>query len=92
MHVFETVKLRVISFFSQILTAELSLPDELSCEASDFVSKLLAKDPQERLGGGEDGAEELKRHPFFRVSVFLFSHLHYPSKPCFFLCLIHNSM
>jgi serine/threonine protein kinase len=68
MHIFIMIKLRAKSFFSQILTAEPHIPDGLSPEASDFVSKLLVKDPQERLGGGEDDAEELKRHPFFRVS------------------------
>ena len=37
---------------------------------SDFISKLLVKDPRKRLGGGEEDAEELKRHPFFNVSSF----------------------
>jgi hypothetical protein len=71
MHVFEMVKVRArLFFFSQIITAEPSLPDELSREASDFILKLLAKEPKERLGGGKGGAEELKRHPFFKVSGF----------------------
>jgi ribosomal protein S6 kinase alpha-5 len=37
---------------------------------SDFISKLLVKDPRRRLGGGEEDAEELKRHAFFSVSFF----------------------
>jgi serine/threonine protein kinase len=68
MHIFIMVKLRARSFFSQILTAEPHIPDGLSPEASDFISKLLVKDPRQRLGGGENDAEELKRHPFFIVS------------------------
>lgn len=64
------VKIRARLFFSQILTAEPNLPDELSCEASDFISKLLVKNPKERLGGRKDDAQEIKSHPFFRVSGF----------------------
>jgi serine/threonine protein kinase len=41
-------------------------PTNLSCDAADFISKLLVKDPRKRLGGGKDDAEELKRHPFLR--------------------------
>lgn len=44
------------------------IPDDLSADVADFISKLLVKDPRKRLGGGEEDAEELKRHPFFRVS------------------------
>lgn len=35
-------------------------------DVADFISKLLVKDPRERLGGGEEDAKELKRHPFFK--------------------------
>jgi hypothetical protein len=41
------------------------------------------KDPQERLGGGEDDAEELKRHPFFKVSF-------HPSHACYLLKICLN--
>jgi ribosomal protein S6 kinase alpha-5 len=50
----------------QILTAEPYIPDDLSFDAADFISKLLVKDPRKHLGGGEDDAEELKRHPFLK--------------------------
>jgi serine/threonine protein kinase len=59
-----------ILFFSHILKAEPPIPDDLSPEASDFVKKLLLKNPQKRLGGGKGDAEELKRHLFFKVSFF----------------------
>jgi ribosomal protein S6 kinase alpha-5 len=50
---------------SRIINDEPRIPD-LSSDATDFISKLLVKDPQKRLGGGGEGAEELKRHPFFK--------------------------
>ncbi|KAJ9578919.1 hypothetical protein L9F63_004876, partial [Diploptera punctata] len=50
----------------RILKTTPPIPAELSPEVSDFISKLLIKDSKKRLGGGEDDAEELKRHPFFK--------------------------
>jgi serine/threonine protein kinase len=44
------------------------IPDDLSAEVADFITKLLVKDPRKRLGGGEEDSEELKRHSFFKVS------------------------
>jgi serine/threonine protein kinase len=49
-----------------VLKEEPCIPDDLSRDAADFISKLLVKDPEKRLGAGEDGVEELKRHPFFK--------------------------
>ncbi|PNF30492.1 hypothetical protein B7P43_G10867 [Cryptotermes secundus] len=51
---------------SRIITTEPDIPDDLSFDAADFISQLLVKDPQKRLGGGKDDAEELKRHPFLK--------------------------
>ena len=34
------------------------------------MSQLLAKDPKQRLGCREEGAAEVKRHPFFRNMNF----------------------
>jgi hypothetical protein len=39
-------------------------------EAVDLVSKMLTKDETQRLGAGAHGAEEIKKHPFFKVSSF----------------------
>ena len=33
------------------------------------VVQLLQKDPEKRLGGGEEDAQEVKRHHFFRVII-----------------------
>jgi serine/threonine protein kinase len=52
--------------FYRILETNPTIPDHLSHDASDLISKLLAKNPEERLGGGKDNADELKRHPFFK--------------------------
>ena len=37
----------------------------VSNEGKDLLSKLLIKDPQLRLGGGERDAIEIKEHPWF---------------------------
>ena len=59
---------RCIQLFCSILTTAPVIPENLSPEIADFISKMLDKDPRTRLGGGTEDAEELKRHPFFRVS------------------------
>jgi serine/threonine protein kinase len=79
-----------INFFSRILTAEPRIPGGISPEASDFILKLLMKDPRKRLGGGKSDAEELKRHPFFKVSFFPITCLFF--KNVFEPCLIHGNM
>ena len=61
------IKTKII-FYSRILTAKPCIPNGISPEVSDFILKLLVKDPEKRLGGGGSGAEDVKRHPFFRVS------------------------
>ncbi|CAH1981370.1 unnamed protein product [Acanthoscelides obtectus] len=50
----------------RILRTTPPIPDYLGREVSDFISKLLVKDPRRRLGGGEEDAKELKRHSFFK--------------------------
>ncbi|CAG4987997.1 unnamed protein product [Colias eurytheme] len=50
----------------RIVRCSYPVPNDVSPEVQDFIKKLLVKDPRKRLGGGEDDAEELKRHPFFK--------------------------
>ncbi|VEN34086.1 unnamed protein product [Callosobruchus maculatus] len=50
----------------RILKTTPPIPDYLGTDVSDFISKLLVKDPRRRLGGGEEDARELKRHSFFK--------------------------
>lgn len=52
--------------FNQNKYILLLLFSALGTDVADFISKLLVKDPRQRLGGGEEDAKELKRHPFFK--------------------------
>lgn len=51
--------------YHNIANAELKLEDWLSDNAKDLLSKLLVKDPEERLGAGESDSQEIKDHPWF---------------------------
>jgi hypothetical protein len=57
-------------FYRRIMTHTPVMPQEFSPEVADLITGLLEKEPCERLGGGEHGALEIKRHPFFSVSSF----------------------
>jgi len=41
-------------------------PASLSKDIQDFISRLLIKDPKERLGSGKKDVEELKKHQWFK--------------------------
>uniref|UniRef100_A0A182Q8V7 non-specific serine/threonine protein kinase n=1 Tax=Anopheles farauti TaxID=69004 RepID=A0A182Q8V7_9DIPT len=51
----------------RILETEPNIPENISPEATDFIRKLLVKDPKRRLGSGKNDAAELKSHPFLRT-------------------------
>ncbi|GLE00003.1 hypothetical protein PINS_up008730 [Pythium insidiosum] len=51
--------------FYKIEHSEPKFPSHFSVEAKDLLTKLLTKDPLERLGGGPDGMRDLFAHPFF---------------------------
>ena len=40
-------------------------PKEFTIEAKNLILQFLNKDAKKRLGCGEDGAEQILRHPFF---------------------------
>ncbi|XP_057238538.1 ribosomal protein S6 kinase alpha-1 [Malurus melanocephalus] len=48
-----------------ILKAKLGMPQFLSAEAQSLLRALFKRNPANRLGSGPDGAEEIKRHPFY---------------------------
>ncbi|XP_028159028.1 ribosomal protein S6 kinase alpha-5-like [Ostrinia furnacalis] len=50
----------------RIVRCSYPIPTDVSTDVQDFIKRLLVKDPRRRLGGGDDDAEELKRHPFFQ--------------------------
>ena len=51
--------------FRNIKHGKLKLPKKISLEAKDLITKLLERNPRERLGSGPRGTEEIKGHPFF---------------------------
>ncbi len=52
--------------FHNIQKGVLRLPASLSDEAKNLIVSLLNRNPSRRLGAGADGADEIRRHPFFR--------------------------
>lgn len=50
---------------SNIMSGALKLPKFLSDDARDLVTRLLRRNPMDRLGAGPMGAVEIKTHPFF---------------------------
>ena len=53
------------TMFDKIMKADIMYPAFMSDAAKDLLSKLLLRDPKERLGSGETDADEIKVHPFF---------------------------
>ena len=53
--------------FQQIKTSEIRFSSDVQIggDCKDFLKRVLAKDPDDRLGNKNDG-EELKLHPWFR--------------------------
>ena len=51
--------------FNNIQRGPLKLPISMSAEAKSIIVHLLNRNPSKRLGAGADGADEIKRHPFF---------------------------
>lgn len=51
---------------TQILTSKVKYPKFLSTEAQNLLKGLLARDPIKRLGYGEKGSENVRKHPFFK--------------------------
>lgn len=53
-----------------ILNKRLALPNFLSVDAKDFLTRLLKKRPNARLGYGNEGSSDVKSHRFFRGTVW----------------------
>uniref|UniRef100_A0A3B4VC49 Protein kinase N3 n=1 Tax=Seriola dumerili TaxID=41447 RepID=A0A3B4VC49_SERDU len=54
--------------FDSIVNDEVRYPRFLSPESVSLIQKLLQKNPEMRLGAGEDDASDIKRHRFFQSS------------------------
>jgi protein-serine/threonine kinase len=44
---------------------KISIPEYVTPEAKDLISKLLIPNPKNRLGYGKDGSQKIKDHPYF---------------------------
>ncbi len=42
------------------------MPSHITPELKDFLLNIFVIEPDKRLGGGEDGAAEIKNHPWFK--------------------------
>jgi len=54
----------------KINNAEYDFPSGFNPEAKDLIEKLLKVSPNDRIGAGTEGFEELKKHPFFKGKSF----------------------
>ncbi|XP_021499100.1 serine/threonine-protein kinase N2 isoform X3 [Meriones unguiculatus] len=54
--------------FDSIVNDEVRYPRFLSTEAISIMRRLLRRNPERRLGAGERDAEDVKKHPFFRLT------------------------
>ncbi|XP_062290197.1 serine/threonine-protein kinase N2 [Scomber scombrus] len=52
--------------FDSIVNDDVRYPRSLSHDSVSLIQKLLQKNPETRLGGGEEDASEIKRHKFFQ--------------------------
>lgn len=50
---------------TQILKAKLGMPSNLSDEAQSLLRALFKRNPQNRLGAGPNGIQDIKNHEFF---------------------------
>lgn len=51
--------------YDAILSQDIVLPSHLPSETVDILQKLLAKQPENRLGSGSGDANDVMNHPFF---------------------------
>jgi len=50
---------------ADIVEKRIEMRPYFSVEAKSLLSGLLERDPQKRLGSGNEDAQEIKRHPWF---------------------------
>eukprot|EP00475_Leptophrys_vorax_P007252 TRINITY_DN14595_c0_g1_i1.p1 TRINITY_DN14595_c0_g1~~TRINITY_DN14595_c0_g1_i1.p1 ORF type:complete len:540 (+),score=170.14 TRINITY_DN14595_c0_g1_i1:58-1677(+) len=55
----------VDEMYHKIVHAKLRFPPRLSEECRDLISKLLIRDPKDRLGSSDADIEDIKAHKFF---------------------------
>jgi protein kinase A len=73
-----------LALYTHIVQGKMRYPKTMGSKASNVISKLLSADPIQRLGASKDGADEVKRHPFFRKVAWhslLHKKIEAPHKP-----------
>lgn len=53
----------------RILKKDPPFPKDVGPLAKDVIQRLLTKDPKKRLGSGPNGAENVKKQPFYQVDL-----------------------
>ena len=56
------------------------MPQFLSPEAQSLLRQLFKRNPQNRLGAGPNGVEDIKKHEFFATIDWDVSNLNCPEK------------
>lgn len=59
----------VNEMYRKILHDPLTFPPDVQPDARDLLTRLLHRDPSQRLGYGPHGAAEIKSHPFFTKHI-----------------------
>ena len=57
---------RGIKLSQKLYQKGIEFPKNINKDAKDLIEKLLVVDPQERLGEGPNGSENIKNHPYFK--------------------------
>lgn len=52
--------------FNNIKSGNLKFPNYLSTNSISFLKDLFQHDPDQRLGSGANGLDNIKKHPFFK--------------------------
>lgn len=55
-----------VAIYTKILAGQVRFPSGMELYAKDVIKRLLMQDVSQRLGSLEGGAEDVKRHRFFR--------------------------
>ena len=58
---------QVNTMYAKILQDPLRFPEDVGLDARTLLTGLLTRDPAQRLG--VNGAEEIKKHPFFAKAI-----------------------
>ena len=55
-----------MDLYKKIVSADVRYPKKVTPVGQDLIRQLLVQDQKERLGSAKGGAEDVKRHPFYK--------------------------